>query len=68
MRQIRPDRKRKFKAALALAGITAQQWAEKEGITRQHLNSTLNNESESKPLTEKIDAFIADVEARVMAA
>ena len=68
MRQIRPDRKRKFKAALALAGLTASQWADKESVTRQHLNATLNNESESKPLTEKIDAFIADVNARVLAA
>ena len=68
MRQIRPDRKRKFKAALALAGLTAQQWAEKERITRQHLNATLNNESESKPLTEKIDGFIADVERKVLVA
>jgi hypothetical protein len=68
MRQIRPDRKRKFKAALALIGLTQQQWAEKEGITRQHLNATLNDESVSKPLTEKIDAFIADVEAKVLAA
>lgn len=67
MRQIRPDRKRKFKAALALAGLTAQQWAEKEGVTRQHLNSTLNDESESKPLTEKIDAFIVEVGERVAA-
>lgn len=68
MRQIRPDRKRKFKAALALTGLTAQQWAEKEGITRQHLNATLNDENESKPLTEKIDAFIAEVGAKVLAA
>lgn len=68
MRSIRPDRKRRFKAALALAGLTAQQWAEKEEITRQHLNATLNDESESRPLTEKIDAFIAEVGAKVLAA
>lgn len=65
MRPIRPNRKRKFKAALALVGLTQQQWAVKESVTRQHLNATLNDESESKPLTEKIDAFIADVEAKV---
>jgi hypothetical protein len=65
MRQFRPDRKRKFKAALALTGLTAQQWAEQESVTRQHLNATLRDPGESKPLTEKIDAFIADVEAKV---
>lgn len=65
MRPFRPDRKRKFKAALALEGLTQQQWAEREGVTRQHLNATLNDETESKPLTEKIDAFIADIEAKV---
>lgn len=67
MRQIRPDRKRKFKAALALVGLTQQQWAVQEGITRQHLNATLNDESESKPLTEKIDAFIVEVGQKVAA-
>jgi lambda repressor-like predicted transcriptional regulator len=68
MRQLRPDRKRQFKAALALRGMTARQWAENEGITRQHLNNTLNDETVSRPLTEKIKAFIAEVGSKVLAA
>ena len=67
MRSFRPDRKRKFKAALALVGLTASEWAAKESVTRQHLNATLNDESESKPLTEKIDAFIEEVEVKAKA-
>jgi hypothetical protein len=50
-----------------LAGLTAQQWAEKESVTRQHLNATLNDESQSKPLTEKIDAFIEQIEEKTRA-
>lgn len=67
MRRIVPDRKRRFKSALALVGLTQQEWAKQEGITRQHLNNTLNDETVSRPLTEKIDAFIAEVDSRVAA-
>lgn len=68
MRKLRPDRKARFKAALALADIGVDEWAKSAGVTRQHLNATLNAKRESGSLIEKVDAFIADVEAKVMAA
>lgn len=67
MRPIRPSRKARFKAALALAGINQRDWAKTAGITRQHLNDTLNDKTVSAPLTQKVDDFIADVEQSVRA-
>ena len=67
MRKLRPNRKARFKAALALAGMGVDEWAKQECVTRQHVNATLNNPSESAALILKIDAFIADVDARVAA-
>lgn len=64
MRKLRPDRKARFKAALALAGMGVDEWAKGEKVTRQHVNATLNSERESASLIEKIDAFIAKVEAQ----
>jgi hypothetical protein len=52
-------RKARFQAALALAGMTAEQWAENEGVTGGHLSNVLNEKRESGSLTEKVDAFIA---------
>lgn len=51
-------RKRLFRAALALAGLTETQWAEKQGISQPHLSLVLNGKRESKVLTDKVDAFI----------
>lgn len=53
-----PSRKARFKAALALAEQTAQEWCEREGITYPHLVLVLNGDRESQRLTEKVDAFI----------
>lgn len=68
MPRLRPDRKKRFKAALALSGMKMQDWAGQAEVTPQHLNATLNEQRESNRLIEKVDAFIADVEAKVMAA
>ena len=53
-----PSRKRLFRAALAIAGITGTQWAKEQGVTRQHLQFVLTGERESKTLTDAVDAFI----------
>lgn len=69
MVRIQSTRKSRFKAALALTGLTQKEWAEGQaGISRGYLNMVLNGKMESDTLTQKIDAFIADIEAKVLAA
>ena len=50
-------RKARFRAALALAGLTAEQWAEQNDVTPSHLSHVLTGKRESRSLTDKIDAF-----------
>lgn len=57
MPKAKATRKQLFQASLALAGLTAAEWAEREGITPQHLSYVLNERRESKRLIEKVDAF-----------
>jgi hypothetical protein len=52
------SRKQLFRAALAIAGMTAARWAESEGITAQYLSTVLNGKAFSKRLDAKIDAFV----------
>lgn len=52
-------RKRKFKAALAWAGITQGQWAAQQGVTPSYVSHILTGFMESKTLTDKIDEFTA---------
>jgi hypothetical protein len=54
----REMRKRRFLAALALAGLTREGWATQQGITATHLYMVLRGERESASLNGKIDAFI----------
>jgi hypothetical protein len=54
-----PGRKERFKAALALAGMKAQDWCEQNDVTPQHLTRVLTAERESNRLNEAVDAFIA---------
>lgn len=53
------SRKALFRAALAISEQTAEQWADREGITAGHLSQVLSERRESATLAEKIDAFIA---------
>ncbi len=53
------DRKTGFRVALALKGLTAQDWARQNGITPGHLSQVLSTDRASVKLTEKIDAFIS---------
>lgn len=54
------QRKRNFAAALALAGMSQMEFAERNGIDASHLSKALNGH---RPLTggtaRKVDAFIA---------
>lgn len=55
---IKNERRRRFKAALALAGVTQSEWATGQGVTRDHLRFVLNGRVSGK-LEREIDAFIA---------
>lgn len=67
MRKLKANRKARFKAALALAGVTAQEWAAQNKVTRQHLGAVLREDRPSGVLIEKVDAFIREVEQKAMA-
>ena len=62
------SRKARFKSALALSGMTAQDWCEKQEITYTHLYLVLRDDRQSKKLAATVDAFIASVEAKVLVA
>lgn len=67
MPRIDNTRKARFKVCLIRVGMTQEQWAEKNQMVREHLNRVLNGHVISPPVTEKIDAFIEEIEARVSA-
>ena len=67
MPRIDNTRKARFRAALIRAGMTQGEWAEKNEMVREHLNRVLNGHVLSPPVTEKIDAFIEEIEAKVAA-
>lgn len=67
MPRIDNTRKARFRAALIRAGLTQGEWAEKNEMVREHLNRVLNGHVLSPPVTEKIDAFIEEIEAKVAA-
>lgn len=60
-------RKARFQSALTRAGMTQGDWAKQYDLSRGYVNMVLNEKMESATLNSKIDAFIADVEAKVMA-
>lgn len=68
MPRIKRSRSARFKAAVAAVGMTQREWAAKQGVGYTHLYLTLKDPSQSLTLSEKIDAFIAEVEAKVVAA
>lgn len=53
------ERKRQFRKALALAEMTAAQWAGANKIGPTYLSRLLAGKSVSQPTCDKIDAFIA---------
>jgi transcriptional regulator with XRE-family HTH domain len=52
-------RRKRFRAALALAGMTQQSFAEQAGITPDHLSLVLAGKRASVRLMERVDEFIA---------
>jgi hypothetical protein len=55
------ERRKRFKAALALAETTAERWAtEVGGVTSVHLSYVLNGRRESPRLIALVDEFIAE--------
>jgi len=58
MPKAKNNRKRLFKAALALADLTAQAWCFKEGVRHSTLSALLNGMLVNAPLEQKVDAFI----------
>lgn len=65
MPRIDNTRKARFRAALIRAGLTQEQWAEKNEMVREHLNRVLNQHVISPRVTELIDAFIEEIESRI---
>lgn len=53
-----PTRKARFRAALALAGITAKEWCQQQGYSENHMYLFLAGRRDSLTLTQKMDAFI----------
>ena len=51
------QRKARFRAALALARLTAEQWARENDITPGHLSLVLSGDRPSLSLCEKIEEF-----------
>lgn len=51
-------RKRQFRAALALAGMTAQQFAAEHQVSHGHLCAVARGDRDSEPLEQEIDRFI----------
>lgn len=55
----RRQRKQRFQAALALAGMTQADFADKHEVDPGHLSKVLGGERQSKKLSAKVEAFIA---------
>lgn len=58
MREQSPTRKARFRAALALAGLSIAKWCELEGYTATHVHLYFAGRRDSQRLTDKIDRFI----------
>jgi hypothetical protein len=52
------QRKKRFRIALAIAGLTATEWAEKNDVAPSYLFRYLGGNTVSGPLGEKIDGFV----------
>lgn len=58
MLKAKTNRKRLFRAALALADMTAAEWCYREKVRTALLSTVLNGTQDNAPLERKIDAFI----------
>lgn len=53
------ERKRRFKASLALAGMTVKEWVAFHKCTATHFNEVINGNRVSARIDTAIDSFIA---------
>ena len=63
--RIQNTRSARFKAALALAGMSQKDFIDQLGdakVERQHFHAVLSKKRESKKLTDIIDSFIEKME------
>jgi hypothetical protein len=58
MTQPGPTRKARFRAALALAGMTVRDWCQQQGYSEPHVYLFLAGRRDSQTLTDKMEAFI----------
>ncbi len=54
------DKRKKFKAALALAGITREEFARRHGVTPTMIFYVLRDHRHSKRISKAIDHFIEE--------
>jgi hypothetical protein len=54
---LKTSRKRRFRAALALDGLTMNRWADKNGITGSYVSAVLAGRMESLRLLALIDEY-----------
>lgn len=52
------SRKARFRAAIALARITAKEWCGEQGFTEGHLYQVLRGDRRSEDTLRRVDAFI----------
>lgn len=52
-------KRKQLRAALALAGLTQEQFARKQDVTPEHLSYVMNGHRESERLMQEVDAFVA---------
>ncbi len=57
MARPRVTRKVRFRMALAVAEMSAAQWAKRNGVSTGHLSQVLSERHKSEPLEKKIDEF-----------
>ena len=61
------DRKARFKAALALAGLSQKEYAENWGVTSNYVAMVIRGDRESADWLEQIDSYIAEQEKKAAA-
>lgn len=67
MTKAQASRKRLFRAALAIAGMTAEQWGQKEGVTSGHLSMILAGKRTNEDIEARIEAFTTKHLSRTVA-
>lgn len=59
-------RRKAFRAALALDGMTQEEWAQRDGISGGHLTHCLFGRRKSKVLFDRIDKYVRETFNRIL--